>query len=74
MQHEVSADFIKSHCRWSSGRNDDWPLWSARFGGYAELAGWTAVLEVAEAQTAPISMVGRPSMDSDWARLSMLYC
>ena len=41
-----------------SGRNDDWPVWSARFGAYAELAGWTGVLEVAEAQTAPISMVG----------------
>ena len=33
-------------------------MWSARFGAYAELAGWTAVLGVAEAQTAPISMVG----------------
>ena len=30
----------------------------ADFGAYAKLAGWTAVLEVAEAQTAPISMVG----------------
>ena len=38
-----------------SGRNDDWPVWSARFGAYAALA---SVLEVAEAQTAPISMVG----------------
>ena len=41
---------------------------TGRFGCYAELAGWTAVLEVAEAQTAPISMVERPSMDSDWAK------
>ena len=41
-----------------SGRIDDWPVWSARFGAYAELAGWTAVLEVAEAQTAPITVVG----------------
>ena len=41
-----------------SGRNDDWPVWSARFGAYVELAGWTGVLEVAEAQTAPISVVG----------------
>ena len=41
-----------------SGRNDDWLVWSARFGAYAELAGWAGVLEVAEAQTAPISKVG----------------
>ena len=41
-----------------SGRNDDWPVWSARFGAYAELIGCPGVLEVAEAQTAPISMVG----------------
>ena len=33
-------------------------VWRARFGTNAELAGWTAVLEVAEAQTAPITMVG----------------
>ena len=49
------AKTSKSHY---SGRNDDWPVWSARFGAYAELAGWTGVLEAAEAQTAPISMVG----------------
>ena len=56
MQHEVGADF-KVPLPMFSGRNDDWPVLSARFGAYAELAGWTAVLEVAEAQTAPISMV-----------------
>ena len=33
-------------------------VWWARFGANAELAGWTAVLEVAEAQTSPITMVG----------------
>ena len=32
--------------------------WSARFGPQAELAGWSTVLEGAEAQTAPISIVG----------------
>ena len=57
MQHEVGADF-KVPLPTFSGRKDDWPVWSARFGAYAELAGWTTVLEVAEAQTAPISMVG----------------
>ena len=57
IQHEVGTDF-KVPLPMFSGRNDDWPVWSARFGAYAELAGWTAVLEVAEAQTAPISMVG----------------
>ena len=41
-----------------SGRNDDWLVWSARFGAHAELAGWLTVFEVAEAQTAPISVVG----------------
>ena len=40
--------------------------WSARFGAYAELAGWTAVLEVAEARTAVITMVGRLPMRFDW--------
>ena len=57
MQHAVGADF-KVPLPMFSGRNDYWPVWSARFGAYPELAGWTAVLEVAEAQTAPISMVG----------------
>ena len=57
MQHDVSADF-KVPLPMFSGRNDDWPVWSARFGAYAELAGWTGVLEVAQAQTGPISMVG----------------
>ena len=53
----------ESHCRRSRVRNYDWPVWSASFGAYAELEGWTAVLEVAEAQTAPITMVGR-SLDA----------
>ena len=57
MQHDVGADF-KVTLPMFPGRNDDWPVWSARFGAYAELVGWTAVLEVAEAQTAPIMMVG----------------
>ena len=57
MQHDVGADF-KVQLPTFSGRNDDWPVWSARFGAHAELAGCTGVLEVAEAQTAPISMVG----------------
>ena len=57
MQHDVGADF-KVPLPMFSGWNDDWPVWSARFGAYAELAGWTGVLEVAEAQTAPISTVG----------------
>ena len=55
----------------STGRNDDWPVWSARFGAYAELAGWTAVPEVAEAQTAPITMV-RASLDA--IRLGNIIC
>ena len=38
------------------GRNEDWPKWSARFEAYADLAGLSTVFEVAEAQTAPISM------------------
>ena len=53
MQHDVGADF-KVPLPMLSGRNDDWTVWSARFGAYAELACWTAVLEVAEA----ITMVG----------------
>ena len=57
MQDDVGADF-KVPLPMFSGRNDDWPVWSARFGAYAELAGWTGALEVAKAQTAPISMVG----------------
>ena len=57
MQHDVGADF-KVPLPMFSGRNDHWPFWSARFGAYAELVGWTRVLEVAEVQTAPISMVG----------------
>ena len=57
MQRKVGADF-KVQLPMFSGRNDDWPVWSARFGAYAELAGLSGVLEVAEAQTAPISMVG----------------
>ena len=44
-----------------SGRNDDWLVWSARFGAYAELAGWAGVLEVAEAQTAAVRVA--PIMD-----------
>ena len=57
MQHDAGADF-KVPLPMFFGRNDDWPVWSARFGAYAELAGWTGVLELAEARTAPISMVG----------------
>ena len=57
MQHEVGADF-KVELPTFSGRHDDWTVWSARFGAYAELVRWTAVLEVAEAHTAPITMVG----------------
>ena len=72
MQHAVGADF-KVPLPLFSGRNDDWTVWSARFGAYAELAGWTAVLEAAEAQTAPITMFGA-SLDAIWARSSMLFC
>ena len=43
MQHDVGADF-KVPLPMFSGRNDDWPVWSARFGAYAELAGLTAVI------------------------------
>ena len=57
IQHDVGAD-SKVTLPVFSGRDDDWPVWSARFGAYAELADWTAVLEVSEAQTAPITMVG----------------
>ena len=57
MQHDVGADF-KVPLPMFSGRNDDWPVWSARFGAYAELADWTGVLEVAEVQTALISTFG----------------
>ena len=53
MQHDVGPDF-KVPLPMFSGRNDDWPVWSARFVACAELAGWTAVLEVAEAQTAMV--------------------
>ena len=62
MQHDVGADF-KVPLPVFSGRNEDWPVWSARFGAYAELAGWTAVLEVAEARTALILMVGASHED-----------
>ena len=41
-----------------SGRSEDSPIWSAGSGAYAALADWSTVLEVAEAETAPISMVG----------------
>ena len=57
MQHDAGTDF-KVPLSVFSGRNEDWPVWSARFGAYAALAGWTAVFEVTEAQTAPILMVG----------------
>ena len=57
MQHDVGAD-LKVPLPMFSGRDGDWPVWSARFEAHAELAGWTGVLEVVEAQTAPISMVG----------------
>ena len=70
MQHDVGADF-KVPLPMFSGRNDDWPVWSARFGAYAELAGWTGVLEVAEAQTAPISMVGA---SPEAIRLGKIFC
>ena len=60
----------KSHYR-CCGRNDDWPVWLARFGAYAELAGWTGMLEVAEAQTAPISMVGA---SPEAIRLGKIIC
>ena len=39
--------------------HEAWPTW-ARCGAYAELAGWSTVLDVEEAQTAPITMVGTP--------------
>ena len=57
MIHDVGSDF-EVPLPMLSGRNGDWPIWSARCGAYAELGGWSAVLEVAEAQTPPISMVG----------------
>ena len=59
MIHDVGSDF-KVPLPILSKRSEDWPKWSARFGAYAELAGLSTVLEVAEAQTAPISMVGAP--------------
>ena len=73
MHHDVGADF-KVPPPMFSGRNDDWPVWSARFGACAELAGWTGVLEVAEAQTAPISMVGASPRRFDWVRLFVRSC
>ena len=57
VQQDVGAD-VKVPLPMFSGRNDEWPVWSARFGAYTEVTGCTGVLEVAEAQTAPISMVG----------------
>ena len=57
MQHEGGADFTVPLPMFSGG-TDDWPVWSATFEAFAELAGWTVVLEVADAQTGPITMVG----------------
>ena len=68
MQHHVGAD-SKVPLPLFSGRNDDWPVWSARFGAYAELAGWTAVLEVAEAQTALITMVVASPDAIRWSKI-----
>ena len=59
MSHDVGSDFNVPLAMFS-GRNEDWPTWSARFGAHTELAGWSTVLGVAEAQTAPMSMVGAP--------------
>ena len=70
MQHELGADF-KVPLPLFSGRNDDWPVWSARSHACAELAGWTAVLEVAEAQTAPFSTAGA---SPDAIRLGKITC
>ena len=60
MQHEEGADFTFPLPMFLGG-NDDWLVWSPRFGAYAELGGWTAVFEVAETQTAAIY---GPSLDA----------
>ena len=70
MQHDVGADF-QVPLPMFSGRKVGWPVWSARSGACAELAGWTAVLEVAEAQTAPSTMVGA---SPDAIRLGKIIC
>ena len=70
MQHDVGAD-CKVPLPVFSGRDDDWPVWSARFGACAELTGWTGVLGLAEAQTAPISVVGA---SPEAIRLGKIIC
>ena len=55
MIHGVRSDFAVQLPMFS-GRNEDWPMWSARLGAYPEFAGGSPVLDVAEAHTAPISM------------------
>ena len=57
MMHDAGCDF-KVPLPMFSERKEDWPMWSARFGAYTEVAGWSTVLEVAQAQTAPSSTGG----------------
>ena len=52
------ALILKSHCRCSLDELRTGRCGRRDFGAYAELAGWSTVLEVAEPQAAPISMVG----------------
>ena len=69
----MCAPTWKSHLPMFFGRNEDWPIRSARFGAYAELAGWSTFREVAEARTAPTSMVGA-APEAKWRRSSMRFC
>ena len=46
MIHDKGSDF-QVPLPLFSGRNEDWPIWSASFGAYAAMAGWSTVPEVA---------------------------
>ena len=69
MQHDVGADF-KVPLPTFSGRNDDWPVWSARFGAYAELAGLDRDARGGRSANSANHEVG--AMRFDWATSSML--
>ena len=48
LQRELGGDF-KVPLPMFSGRNENWPKWTARFEGYAESAGWLGIVDVAAA-------------------------
>ena len=63
LQHEVGGD-VQAPLPTFSGRNEDWPMWTARFEAYAELVEWSGILDVAAAQVGLISMTGtQPETD-----------